>query len=82
MEIIGLVINDNEKDKLRKLCTRHNIPLLYKDLFDDDNSYHLWAFNEGGIALAGTIILSKLKIVLHGTTQMELFLSNYKFNED
>ena len=53
-ELIGLVLNDGEKSRIKELCLKYGIPITFPTLFDDNINYHLWAFNKGGIGLAGS----------------------------
>lgn len=76
-QIIGLVIKDNEKQELRKICLKYGLPILYEEApFEDDLPHYLWAFNEDGIALIGTYIIQRLPLVLHGLKEFEDYLAN------
>lgn len=45
-ELIGLVLEDNEKSELYKLCKQNKIQVPCKSLFQDDVNYHLWCFSK------------------------------------
>ena len=74
--IVGLVINDGEKDKLYQICIEYSIPILYPSLFKDDKNHHLWAFSKRGIGLAGTCIMMNLDLVLHGIDELRMYLNS------
>lgn len=76
-EVIGLVIEGNEKQKLKKICIKYNIPLSFEELFEDDNEYHLWAFNCFGIGLAGVQIIMNLKLIIYGLCDFENYIKNH-----
>ena len=73
-EVIGLVIGNGEKHKLKELCLKYNVPIIYEELFNDDYDYHLWGFNEKGIGLISTIIIKNLVVVLHNLNEFEEYL--------
>lgn len=75
-QIIGLVIKDNEKQELRKICLKYGLPILYEEVFEDGLPHYLWAFNKNGIALIGTYIIQRLPLVLHGLKEFEDYLAN------
>ncbi|MBQ9266217.1 MAG: hypothetical protein IJ186_04035 [Bacilli bacterium] len=76
-EVIGLVIEGNEKQKLKEICIKYNIPLSFEELFEDANEYHLWAFNRFGIGLAGVQIMMNLKLIIHGLSDFENYIKNH-----
>ena len=74
-EPIGLVLsNQKEKDEVRKISLKYGIKILYEDIFSKENSNHLYLFDENDIALGGTYILSKVKLVLHVPKEYEDYL--------
>lgn len=76
-EVIGLVIKGNEKQKLKEICIKYNIPLSFEELFEDDNEYHLWAFNRFGIGLAGVQIMMNSRLIIHGLSDFENYIKNH-----
>lgn len=77
-KIIGLVIEDGKKNKLYKLCKKYNVPLLYEELFKDENNYHLWGISKNGIALLGTEVMRRLDFVIHNLDEFETYLKQNK----
>lgn len=73
-ELIGLVLEENEKSELYKLCKQYKIQVPYKSLFQDDVNYHLWGFSKKGIGLVGTLLIRNLKTVLHGVDEFKTYL--------
>ena len=74
-EPIGLVLsNQKEKDEARKISIEYGIKILYEDIFSKENNNHLYLFDENGIALGGTYIFSRVKLVLHGAKEYEEYL--------
>lgn len=72
--LIGLLIDDNEKEELHRICLKYNIPILYEEPFRDGKSHYLWAFNDDGIGLTGTYIMQRLNKIIHGTKELVEYL--------
>ena len=74
----GLVIGDNEKNELYRICTTYHIPITFPDLFQDDKPHYMWSFSKDGIGLAGTCILRHYSMdgikIFHGVKELEAFL--------
>ena len=71
--LVGLVIADNEKDKLLKLCEEYDIPILYPSLFKDTANYHLWGISGDGVGLLGVEVIRRLPKIIHGVDELREF---------
>lgn len=62
-----------ERDQLKTLCIKHNIPLTYPELFEEENIQPLWGINNDGVGLAGTVIAryTPKEHVFHSITDLE-----------
>ena len=81
-EPIGLVLStQKDKDDARKISIKYGIKILYEDIFSKKNNNHLYLFNEDGIALTGTYIISRVKLVLHGPKEYEDYLKEVAFKK-
>ena len=76
-EIVGLVIEGNEKQNLKEICIKYKIPLLFEELFEDNNEYHLWAFNRSEIGLVGVQIMMNIKLIIHGLFDFENYIKKH-----
>ena len=81
-EPIGLVLsNQKEKDEVKKISLKYGIKILYEDIFSKENHNHLYLFDENGIALTGTYIISRVSRVLCGAKEYEDYLYQKRFKE-
>lgn len=55
---VVVISTREERDQLKALCIKYNIPLTYPGLFEEENIQHLWGINNDGIGLVGTVIAS------------------------
>ena len=53
---VVVISSKEERDELKKLCVKHNIPILYPELFKEEEIHHLWGISRSGVALVGTQI--------------------------
>ena len=80
--LVGLVIADNEKDKLLKLCEEYDIPILYPSLFKDTANYHLWGISGDGVGLLGVEVIRRLPKIIHGVDELEIYLDSLKYQNE
>ena len=77
-KLCALVLGKGEKRKLYELCIKYGIPIIYPDLFMDNNDYYLWEISNDGIGLVGTIIMHHLKQnngkIFHSLNELEEYL--------
>lgn len=74
-EPIGLVLStQKDKDDAREVSIKYGIKILYEDIFSKENHNHLYLFDENGIALGGTYIISRVSRVLYGAKEYEDYL--------
>ena len=79
-EPIGLVLSSQkDKDDVRKISLKYGIKIQYEDIFSKENNNHLYLFNEDGIGLTGTYIISRVKTVLYGPKEYEDYLKEEAF---
>lgn len=53
---VVVISTREERDQLKALCIKHNIPLTYPELFEEENIQPLWGINSDGVGLVGTVI--------------------------
>lgn len=53
---IVIISSKKERDELKDLCIKSNIPLTYPNLFNEKRVHSLWGINKNGIGLVGTVI--------------------------
>lgn len=53
---VVVISTREERDQLKALCIKHNIPLTYPELFEEENIQPLWGISNDGIGLVGTVI--------------------------
>lgn len=53
---VVVISTREERDQLKALCIKHNIPLTYPELFEEENIQPLWGINSDGIGLVGTAV--------------------------
>ena len=58
---VVIIKNKEERDNLKSFCIKHNIPLTYPHLFDEERIYHLWGINKSGVGLVGTVVANNTK---------------------
>lgn len=54
---VVVISTREERDQLKALCIKHNIPLTYPELFEEENIQPLWGINNDGVGLVGTVIV-------------------------
>lgn len=59
------------------MCIKHQIPIFYPELFENENEYHLWGISQDGIGQIGTIIMQNLakEKIFHSLSELEDFLN-------
>ena len=76
----GLVLYEDERDELLKLCLREDIPISYPDMFSKEYPMtYMWVFSTKGIGGASTIVMhhmskNRLKII-HGVKELKQFFN-------
>lgn len=59
-KLCGLFLKKGEKERLKEICIKYNIPITYPSLFDNDSHYYFWGIRKTGIGLISTIIMNHL----------------------
>lgn len=50
-ELVGIVIDENEKQGLYELCVEYGIPVHYPWVFKDRKPHYMWEMTKSGIGL-------------------------------
>ena len=53
---VVIISTKEERNQLRDLCVKYNIPILYPEPFKEKKVHHLWGFSKSGVGLVGTAI--------------------------
>ncbi len=75
-QLIGLVIEAGEKNKLRDICLKYGIPVAFPEVFEDGKFHPMWGLSEDGIGLLGTEVMRRLPKVLHGVDELIEYLDS------
>lgn len=68
-----------ERNQLKALCIKHNIPLTYPELFEEENIQSLWGISIDGIGLVGTEIASNVPKdhIIRSIEKLDNILNNF-----
>lgn len=70
---VVVISSKEERDELKAICVKHNIPLLYPELFEEEEIHHLWGISKSGVGLVGTVVAryTPKKNIFHSIKEME-----------
>lgn len=73
---VVVISSKEERDELKALCVKHNIPLLYPELFEEEEIHHLWGISKNGVALVSTMIArhTPKENIFHSVKELECIL--------
>ena len=74
-QMIGFVLEPNERNGFAALCKRYDIPILYPRLFKG-KPHRLWGISKRGVGLLGTEVMRRLKKICHGLAEAEEYMKN------
>jgi len=76
---VVVISTREERDQLKALCIKHNIPLTYPELFEEENIQHLWGINNDGIGLVGTVIAryTPKDHIIHSLEELEEKINSF-----
>ena len=82
----GLVLWEDERDELLKLCNEEGICILFPQLFSKTRKHSLlWSFDINGIGLVGTVIMAHMRAggipICHGVKELKKFFETDEWKE-
>ena len=74
---VVVISSKEERDELKAICVKLNIPIIYPELFEEEEIHHLWGISKSGVALVGTIIARNTPKdhIIHSLKELESYLS-------
>lgn len=83
---VVIIETEEERKTLHDLCVKYDIPILYPELFDEEEplTCHLFGVSESGVGLVGTMVarFTPKDHILHlsnGLEKIEGILHSLKF---